>query len=962
MLSLVLFSAGCSFKAAGPSGQTIHLDLSSLHSQVQARRSAKSATAPSYSCLGVSVSGDGIGDDPRLKCDDVGILVAPIDPSASSVDLTIPSGAARSIVIFGVTDAASCSAMSAGTASVSEIPILLGSTTVDVFADVTVQIVIDPSATDATPAFSSCVPAPSVSVLPSSLPSAIPSAIPLGVDWNYEGEPGFGKTLATGAAAVAIDSSGTPWAAFPDTSQGGKLTVMELSASGWNAVGGAGLSAGSVSYVAMALDSSGHPYVAFQDQSISKATVMHWNGSAWSIVGGAGISGGPANFIALALDPSGDPFVAYQDMNSGYKATVMHWNGSTWTPIGAAGFTSARIDSLSLALDPAGNPYVAFEDSSVSDYVTVMTWNGASWNLVGTAGFSPSQASSVALAINPSGMPYLAISNASNGGQGAIMSFNGMTWTNATPAFTGNGASLFSLAFDASGLLYVAYLDGSNLSKGTVQTWNGSFWSSLGPPGFNENSLFSFGFALSPSGIPHAWGVDNLTQSLSEMTFGPDANARLLNWSQVTPQAPGTVTAQWQPSVSQALSGQAIQFYSDEVCATPAGSLVSIGLATPFDATSGTAGEFMSFRVVSEFTGLPSNWSFCSPEMGIRSIWTYVNSHRVSQGGLPNTPGNFAAIALDSSGLPYVAYADMARAGYALVQHWSGSSWVPVGGLVSQSPASSLSISSGPGGVFVAFLDSNSTVWVTQWNGTSWVALGGGAVASEIVSNMAFAVSTTGTPYVAYFDGSLPGLVVMTWNGTSWNQVGTAFSASSSEPIALALTITGNPVLAYPDTTASSRLSVSSWNGSSWNYLGTAGLSAGTVGTISMAIDPSNLPTVAYEDASVSFAATVQHFNGSTWSLLGAAGITTDEAVYFSLALNSSGNPTLAYIDQNMSNKLSVLTWNAGGSNWINVGAEGFTLGSTASVGLAIDSSGTSWVGYADQVFGNDLVVRRFDP
>lgn len=67
-----------------------------------------------FTCFGVKVTGLGISDDPRMGCmppDGVGIVGGLIPSTGGSVDLTVPAGPNRKVVVYGVQSAEGCTAM-----------------------------------------------------------------------------------------------------------------------------------------------------------------------------------------------------------------------------------------------------------------------------------------------------------------------------------------------------------------------------------------------------------------------------------------------------------------------------------------------------------------------------------------------------------------------------------------------------------------------------------------------------------------------------------------------------------------------------------------------------------------------------------------------------------------------------------------------------------------------------------
>ncbi|MBC8193306.1 MAG: sortase [Anaerolineales bacterium] len=229
-----------------------------------------------------------------------------------------------------------------------------------------------------------------------------------------------------------------------------------------------------------------------------------------------------------------------------------------------------------------------------------------------------------------------------------------------------------------------------------------------------------------------------------------------------------------------------------------------------------------------------------------------TNWENVGKAGFSASDANFTSLALDSSGTPYVAYAEVF-------------------------------------GLYKAT--------VMKFNGTTWETVGTAGFSAGQAQYTSLALDTSGTPYVAYADGEKSGkATVMKFNGTSWDPVGTAgFSAGGAEYISLVLDSSDTPYVVYADIFAT----VMKFNGTNWETVGTAGFSAGQAQYTSLALDTSGTPYVAYRDGGNSFKATVMKFNGTNWELVGEAGFSAGGVNYTSLALDSSGKPFVAYKDGN---------------------------------------------------------------
>ena len=184
---------------------------------------------------------------------------------------------------------------------------------------------------------------------------------------------------------------------------------MKYNGSSWVLVGTRGFSGGAAYNTSMAMDSSGMPYVAFEDVSNGyKAKVMKFAGSDWVYVGSPDFSVDTVMDIAIAIDIGGTPYVVFVDYSNNLKATVMKYNGSSWVNVGSPGFSLGGVGGTSIAIDKSGTPYVVFCDGET----TVMKYNGSDWGYVGSPDFSMLLAgafgiNAAGITIDMNGIPYV---------------------------------------------------------------------------------------------------------------------------------------------------------------------------------------------------------------------------------------------------------------------------------------------------------------------------------------------------------------------------------------------------------------------------------------------------------------------------------------------------------------------------------------------------------------------------
>ncbi|MBX2907119.1 MAG: Ig-like domain-containing protein [Taibaiella sp.] len=354
-----------------------------------------------------------------------------------------------------------------------------------------------------------------------------------GGSWVTVGTPVYEDPYYTGLneVNVKIDASGVPYVAFTASYTGaGPLYVKKLSASGWVSLGSGAITSDIAQYVTLSIDPAGRPNVAYRDHANSdKATVSRYESGAWTALGGAGFSNAEVGPVGFAIDNNGTAFVSTWE---GYQGYFYKYNGSTWVNVnGGAGledadgtsqkqmamdgdtayvvyesyynkacvrklvngswkmvgvpnFSSTAPQYLSLAVK-AGTCYVAYKDASAANKVTVMRYNGSSWSALGGTGISAGAASYVEVAVDNAGAPYVSYRDAANGNKVTVLKYNGSAWNAVGSAgFSAGAAQAVSLAVTGSGTPFVSFADSLNGGMVTVMKYDGSAWTIVGAPGF----------------------------------------------------------------------------------------------------------------------------------------------------------------------------------------------------------------------------------------------------------------------------------------------------------------------------------------------------------------------------------------------------------------------------------------------------------------------------------------------
>ncbi len=143
----------------------------------------------------------------------------------------------------------------------------------------------------------------------------------------------------------------------------------------------------------------------------------------------------------------------------------------------------------------------------------------------------------------------------------------------------------------------------------------------------------------------------------------------------------------------------------------------------------------------------------------------------------------------------------------------------------------------------------------------------------------------------------------------------------------------------------------------SWQVVGSAEFSNGQATFTSVAIDGNNTAYVAYADGGYQDKATVMKYNGTNWVNVGSPGFSVGTAYYISLSILNN-IPYVVYQDGGNSNKTSVMKYD--GINWVAVGTQGFSVGVAKYTSIST-SSGSIYVCFTDGGYGDKARVMYYD-
>jgi hypothetical protein len=264
--------------------------------------------------------------------------------------------------------------------------------------------------------------------------------------------------------------------------------------------------------------------------------------------------------------------------------------------------------------------------------------------------------------------------------------------------------------------------------------------------------------------------------------------------------------------------------------------------------------------------------------------------------------GQYASLALDGGGNPWIAYYESQARELRLVK-WNGSSWDPpqvVDGSGRAGQYCSLALDSG-GNPRISYYDASTgpggrNLKYAEWDGSSW-SFQTIDTQDDVGLYTSLALEPgTGFPRISYYDNTNKDLKFAAWNGSSWDirVVDSAGDAGMHTSLSLEPG-TNRPRISYYDAT-NMDLKYASWNGAGWDIQTVDG--AGDVGMhASLALEPgTNRPRISYFDNTnrkLRYAA----WNGSSWDfeIVDSA---SNVGSFSSLRLDAgTGKPRTAYYD-----------------------------------------------------------------
>jgi plastocyanin len=347
--------------------------------------------------------------------------------------------------------------------------------------------------------------------------------------------------------------------------------------------------------------------------------------------------------------------------------------------------------------------------------------------------------------------------------------------------------------------------------------------------------------------------------------------------------------------------------------------------------TSGTA----TVRAT-DSQGKFADWSFTVVDP---ATWT---ARQAIEG--PKKSGQYASLALDSSGAPQIVYWE-AQGKELRIARWTGSwSFSTVDGNNGGDKYASLALDS-DGHAHVAWFDDGSNeLRYREWNGSSWNSTVTVDTNSNVGAFASLALDGSGNPRIAYYDGdnAKKNLKYAKWvgpNPNNWSIETVESTGDVGQYASLALDPSGNPHIAYYDADAKDLMYIE-WDGG-WSPPLPVD-SAGDVGQYaSLKLDAISNPCIAYYDATNKNLKYAER-NGS-WTVATIDNGINDTGRYASLALDpDDSHPYIAYHDAT-GGDLKYAEWNT--TTWVIMTVDATNIvGQYASI--AVDAANRMKIAY----------------
>jgi hypothetical protein len=333
--------------------------------------------------------------------------------------------------------------------------------------------------------------------------------------------------------------------------------------------------------------------------------------------------------------------------------------------------------------------------------------------------------------------------------------------------------------------------------------------------------------------------------------------------------------------------------------------------------------------------------------------------------------GKFTSMALDASGFPVIAYADVTTPGLKIVH--CGNANCTSGNSIAAPDADvswrarnvSLKIDSS-GNPAVAYRSADGNLKVLRCgnaNCTSGNTITAITITGADLYTVALVLNSSGFPVMAYMSGVTQVLNILTCGNaacSSGNTTATPDGTVNTGSFAdIKLDSSGFPVVSYRAVPSGSTLKLLHCGNAtctSGNSINTLDTTSDTAYWTSLVLDSSGFPVISYKYTSGGDLKIARCSDANCAGVTITTPDTTDAGSYTSIALNSSGFPVVAYYAES---KLKVLRCgNANCTSGNNISVADGTADVGAYTAMVLDSAGFPVVSYQDVTNLNLKVVH----
>ena len=390
------------------------------------------------------------------------------------------------------------------------------------------------------------------------------------------------------------------------------------------------------------------------------------------------------------------------------------------------------------------------------------------------------------------------------------------------------------------------------------------------------------------------------------------------------------------------------------------------------------------------------------------AIWVDADGSGQESINISTNTGNSEnpSLYLDSSRNPHISWFDSTEVDEEIYYlKWNGTEWVDaddsgqesinISNTVGSSYQPSLCLDSS-GKPHIAWKDytpGKFEIYYLKWSGTEWVDADDSEQESINISNTStdsyhpsLCLDSSGNPHIAWHDSTSGNneIYYLKWDGTEWvdadgsgqESINVSTNTGSSEDPSLYLDNSGNPHIAWHDSTSGNEeVYYLKWDGEEW--VDVAGSSAkesinvsnrpGDSGYASLCLDNAGNPHIAWYDfASGNNDIYYLKWNGTEWvdadgSGQGSINVSNNDgiSIHPSLCLDNSGNPHIAWHNSHSeNNEIYYLKWD--GEEWVDgdgSGQESINIstnsGDSSYPSLYLDSSENPHIAWKDKTLGN---------